>query len=343
MPDPRPGSIERIIDANANRAREGLRVAEDYARFVLGDAALSSAIRDERHAVTRCVAAAFPGRAALAERDTARDPGADPDGSPPCARAGVGDIVTGAFKRAEEALRVLAEFVRALDPAAAAGCERARYRVYDLERDTLAVAAPLATLRDARLAVVVESPSSGPECERVAELCAIGVKVFVAAPGAETDTAFVEAALAAARVVEAAGALLLVADRCDLARLCGAHGVMLGPRALRPDAARRLLSRDALVGSLARSADDARDLASRGASLVVCDGTVARSVSPRASGMPPVFVSGCASATDADAALAAGAERLLMEARTCLGTSLEDVLNRLGASPCTGQGFTPRS
>src|SRR5437588_1023933 len=39
----------RIIDASANRAREALRVLEDYARFVRGDAFLSGALKGLRH------------------------------------------------------------------------------------------------------------------------------------------------------------------------------------------------------------------------------------------------------------------------------------------------------
>ncbi len=34
-------SVARILDANGNRAREAARVLEEYARFVLDDAALS--------------------------------------------------------------------------------------------------------------------------------------------------------------------------------------------------------------------------------------------------------------------------------------------------------------
>ena len=37
MPDPVNGPLLRLLDANANRAREALRVTEDYARFVLND------------------------------------------------------------------------------------------------------------------------------------------------------------------------------------------------------------------------------------------------------------------------------------------------------------------
>ncbi|MGL4462466.1 MAG: Clp protease N-terminal domain-containing protein, partial [Planctomycetia bacterium] len=39
----------RIVDANANRAREALRVMEDYARFVLEDRELGRTIKELRH------------------------------------------------------------------------------------------------------------------------------------------------------------------------------------------------------------------------------------------------------------------------------------------------------
>ena len=42
-------AVLRILDANANRAREALRVVEDYARFVLDDAALSGELKQLRH------------------------------------------------------------------------------------------------------------------------------------------------------------------------------------------------------------------------------------------------------------------------------------------------------
>ena len=39
----------RILDANANRAREALRVIEDYARFALDDDSLCQQLKDLRH------------------------------------------------------------------------------------------------------------------------------------------------------------------------------------------------------------------------------------------------------------------------------------------------------
>ena len=43
------GAALRILDANLNRAREALRVLEDYARFALDDAQISASVKALRH------------------------------------------------------------------------------------------------------------------------------------------------------------------------------------------------------------------------------------------------------------------------------------------------------
>ena len=44
-----PNPVFRIIDANANRAREALRVMEEAARFILDDAVLTAELKQLRH------------------------------------------------------------------------------------------------------------------------------------------------------------------------------------------------------------------------------------------------------------------------------------------------------
>lgn len=46
----------RTLDAAANRAREGLRVVEDYVRFSLDDAHLSRLLKELRHELTERLA-----------------------------------------------------------------------------------------------------------------------------------------------------------------------------------------------------------------------------------------------------------------------------------------------
>lgn len=46
VPSPVNHSVMRLIDANANRAREALRVIEDYARFSLNDQAIAATLKE---------------------------------------------------------------------------------------------------------------------------------------------------------------------------------------------------------------------------------------------------------------------------------------------------------
>src|SRR5205085_7714226 len=64
----------RVLDACANRAREALRVVEDYCRFVLDDRFLSGELKRLRHDLAEALGA-LPAGALLAGRDTLGDVG----------------------------------------------------------------------------------------------------------------------------------------------------------------------------------------------------------------------------------------------------------------------------
>ena len=56
-------SVLRILDANANRAREALRVIEDYARFALNHQQISRDLKQLPHLADRRVPHALRDRA----------------------------------------------------------------------------------------------------------------------------------------------------------------------------------------------------------------------------------------------------------------------------------------
>ena len=124
--------ILRMVDANLNRASEGLRVAEDVLRFVRGHAALSGEARALRHGLRRAVLTVTPAVRLLAARDSARDPGrtrwrAD--------RRSATDLLFANLRRAQESARVLEEGLRiAGPPRAVRALQALRYRIYSLER-----------------------------------------------------------------------------------------------------------------------------------------------------------------------------------------------------------------
>ena len=73
------GKVYRILDANFNRSREGLRVCEEVARFVLESAALTRELKKCRHDVTRVWKKLFNENSELlASRDVRRDVGKAP-------------------------------------------------------------------------------------------------------------------------------------------------------------------------------------------------------------------------------------------------------------------------
>jgi thiamine-phosphate pyrophosphorylase len=132
--------ILRILDANANRAREGLRVLEDVARFVLDHEALRERAKACRHEITRQVAG-LGGVSAGRGRESEGDVGRHGFGGDEARRDAVGGIVVANARRAEEALRVLEEFSKLSDPAVSSRLKDLRYSVYTLEKEILAALA----------------------------------------------------------------------------------------------------------------------------------------------------------------------------------------------------------
>ncbi len=129
--------LYRILDANANRAREGLRVVEEYLRLVCDSADYSARLKKLRHGITDAVASMGMGGEQLAARESDSDVGATaPEGSEGN-RRDLGHIVTANLRRAQEALRVLEEYSKLLSPGACAEFKRMRFETYTIEKEIL--------------------------------------------------------------------------------------------------------------------------------------------------------------------------------------------------------------
>ncbi len=127
--------IYRILDANLNRAREGLRVVEDVARFYLNDEKLSKSFKSLRHRITRITRESFETEKLLLYRDSRGDVGAKGMGKTERKRGKLKVIVEANLKRSEEALRVLEEFGKLVKEQSGEKFKRARFKIYDLEKE----------------------------------------------------------------------------------------------------------------------------------------------------------------------------------------------------------------
>jgi len=130
--------VYRVMDANLNRFREGLRVLEEIARFILEDSYITSKIKDKRHRVAAVVKKLPGGLLELIQaRDAAGDVGADSWIPGEKARSDLIALATANFKRVQEAARVLEEFSKLFVPEGAKEFKKIRFEIYDLEQDML--------------------------------------------------------------------------------------------------------------------------------------------------------------------------------------------------------------
>jgi len=128
----------RILDANLNRSREGLRVVEDLVRFVLDDVDLASQIKSLRHEITS-IARQLPLSESefLNARDSKDDVGADINCASEDLRPGLPQIATANVRRSQEAMRVLEELSKLYNADAATQFKKLRFKLYELEKQIL--------------------------------------------------------------------------------------------------------------------------------------------------------------------------------------------------------------
>ena len=136
-------TVCRLVDANANRALEGLRVCEEIVRFDLASPKVFRSTRALRHAIAESVRRLPVSPTDLVSaRDSHRDIGKR---APSSSVESLERLLLINFQRTKESLRVLEECARLMAPRHMAAFQRLRFRAYDVERDVLL---KLAALRD---------------------------------------------------------------------------------------------------------------------------------------------------------------------------------------------------
>ena len=135
-------AVYQVLDANTNRAREGLRVVEEVFRFVRRDPSSTRKLKAMRRQIEDIIASSRMKASLLcASRDSQKDPGRRIHTVSEMTRSSIGDIVIANMHRVGEALRVLEEFSKLLDTKASGKFKELRFRLYDLEK-SLQRAAP---------------------------------------------------------------------------------------------------------------------------------------------------------------------------------------------------------
>lgn len=265
-----------MLDVNINRAREGLRVVEDYARFALDSKVLCEQLKKLRHELMGAVGPYL--QQAAANRDTQGDVGTEVKTDKELRREGLGQVVLAAGKRVGEAVRVIEELLKALDPAAASQVEKVRYGFYSIEQRVVGTLARGKRFAGVRLYVLItESVCSRPWFEVAAEAIEGGADCIQLR---EKELEGGELLCRAKRLVELCrerGVISIVNDRPDVALLAGADGVHVGQGDLPCAEVRRVVGPEMIVGVSTHNIEQARQAVLDGADYI---------------GVGPVFPSG---------------------------------------------------
>ena len=123
--------LYRVVDANINRLKEGIRVIEDIARYVNNDKDLASKLKSLRHQSNFAQLQKL-----LQSRDSENDVLRSSTKSE-MNRESLEGIIVANYKRAQESSRVLEEMMKLYDAELSENFKYIRYSLYTLEKENL--------------------------------------------------------------------------------------------------------------------------------------------------------------------------------------------------------------
>ena len=263
----------RMLDANLNRCGEGLRVVEDWCRFVADDHRLSATTKQLRHDLHN-LSQDWPWQSRLAARDVTGDVGREITTPSETQRDSPLSVLQANLYRVQQSLRVIEEATKLLRLNSSTAVEALRYRVYDLQRQLLLAAAadtdpaptrqphekdlPTRTrlLEQASVYVLTDTVGTPDDYQRhIHDLVDAGVDVIQLRDKRLADRELWEVALWTAATLASTPVLFIVNDRADIAAAVGADGVHVGQDELPVEVVRAIVGPARLIGLSTHSAE----------------------------------------------------------------------------------------
>lgn len=279
--DPSPEKVYRLLDAAANRAREALRVLEDYARFFLDDFERTRQLKDFRHEL-RAILESVSLSQRLSARNTENDVGTEVESDGEFRRCDIRDVLSANFSRLQESLRSLEEFSKLEHPETARRLERLRYRSYMLHKEIVQavrerpdsddLALPRhRLLEQARLYALIDVRENDEAfTELVDAFVEGGVGIIQLRDKSADDRTLLARSRILRRRIEAQTpkTLFIMNDRPDLAVLADADGVHVGQEEIPVSEARKIVGPERLIGVSTHDIEQARQAVADGADYI---------------------------------------------------------------------------
>ncbi len=244
--------IYQIIDANLDRAREGLRVLEDWARFGLGKEKYVERIKNFRQILGKNHLEVYK-----QSRNHNEDKCKGLSHQEQINRKTSEQIISSNSGRVQEALRVIEEFSRLHNNELSKIASEIRYEIYTLEIDLLNLSKYKKSeeiLKENDLYVITNEQDN--LLEIIEEILIAGVRIIQYRFKTGTDKDHLKEAIQLKKLCKRYNSLFIVNDRLDIALASNADGIHLGQDDFDLKTARKLLGYSKIIGISANNEID---------------------------------------------------------------------------------------
>ena len=267
-------SVFRVLDANLNRLREGLRVVEEYCRLVQNDRSFVQ-LKEIRHLLQKL----YPPKLetlCLQARQADDDVGNQTFNSSEAKRDDSRAVLRAGLKRSQEASRVIEEYAKIInEDDVSRKAKSLRFSLYTLEKKLLVsrndkVFSWFDRDRDYALYLVVDEASyHGHDLLTDLKMALIaGVNLLQLRQKRTGDQYFLSRALQLKTLCAEYQLPFIVNDRPDIAFLSAADGLHLGQDDLDIDAARKIVGEKMPIGRSTHSLEQALVAEAEGADYI---------------------------------------------------------------------------
>ena len=251
-------AVQRVLDANYNRAAEGMRVLEDLARFMLDLQDLCSEIRTCRHTLR-----SISQHHLVPSRDICGDVGTELTSPTESTRNNVTEIATAAGNRCAEALRVIEEVLKL--EGAGKEVEAIRYRMYELASSVVLALGSTKRKQWNLCFILTTATCALPWRETLDQVLDAGCDCVQIREKTMTTNSLVEHTAEIVSIASNSGAAVIVNDRVDVAMAAGASGVHLGETDMPIRHTRQICSTNLLIGATIHQQHEAEQAILQGA------------------------------------------------------------------------------
>ena len=256
--------IAQLIDANLDRAREGLRVMEDWCRFGLKRSDFSIQIKGWRQQL-----GAHHHNIYRKARLTSEDPAMGVPHPLQKQRATPEEIFIANSSRVQEALRVLEEFTRITDPMLSEIAAKIRYETYEIEVEVLNSKEGMdrrKILKDCSLYLITANQEDLKET--VLKCLLSGVQIVQYREKTLNDIEKINQAKDIASLCKKYNSLFIVNDRIDIALAVNADGIHLGQEDIPTKIARQILGSEKIIGRSTHCFEEIKDAEEEGCDYI---------------------------------------------------------------------------